>query len=57
MKYQHILNGKLLFETDDSSEFFSYLISTKETNQAKLSILYNLLEKSNGYICEMVSKS
>jgi len=56
MKYKHILNGKLLFETNDASEFFSYLMD-KETSQAKHSVLFNLLDKSNGYVCNMVSAS
>ena len=56
MKYQHILNGELLFETNNVSDFFVYL-NTKENNQAKSSILYNLLEKSHGYVCNMINSS
>jgi len=55
MKYQHILNGEILFETDDVSTFFGYLMSNPKAQQVRNSILYNLLEKSNGYICNMVS--
>lgn len=55
MKYQHILNKKVLFETNDASEFMGYLLNNKQAVQAKNNILYDLLEKSNGYICEMVS--
>lgn len=52
MKYQHILNGELLFETDDTTEYYSYLIKS-ENYQLMHSTLYNLLEKSNGYIANM----
>jgi hypothetical protein len=55
MKYQHILNNELLFETDDVSEFLSYLLNDKRAAQAKNTILFNLLDKSNGYICKMVN--
>lgn len=53
MKYQYILNNTILFETNDLSSFFHYLMTEKDAQQAKNSILYNLLEKSNGYICKM----
>jgi hypothetical protein len=55
MKYQHILNGKLLFETDDSHEFMFYLMTNDKAKQAKYSVLYNLLKNSSGYICNMSS--
>ncbi len=53
MKYQHILNGEVLFETDDASKFQHYLMNDPRAAQAKFSILYNLLEKSGGYVCKM----
>ena len=55
MKYQHILNNEVLFETNDVSIFFSYLLTDSRAQQAKNSILYNLLEQSNGYVCNMIS--
>ncbi len=55
MKYQHILNKVILFETNDASEFMLYLMNDKQAVQAKYSVFYKLLEQSNGYICEMVS--
>ncbi len=55
MKYQHILNKIVLFETNDASEFMLYLMNNKDASQAKYSVLYNLLQKSDGYICEMAS--
>lgn len=55
MKYQYILNSKIVFETNDASEFHYYLINNEKANQAKNSILYNLLEQSNGYICNMAT--
>lgn len=56
MKYQHILNGEVLFQTDDAGEFFTYLITNEKAQQAKNSVLFNLLEKSGSYICSMVNK-
>jgi hypothetical protein len=53
MKYQHILNNKLLFETNSASDFFHYLMNNPDAKQAKNNILYNLLESNKGYICEM----
>ncbi len=55
MKYQHILNGKLLFETNNLSEFYNYLCTNEKAKQCKNSILFNLLEQSNGYICNMAT--
>ena len=55
MKYQHILNKEVLFETDDVSAFFTYLLTDERAKQAKNSILYNLLEQSDGYHCIMMS--
>lgn len=55
MKYQHSLNDKVLFETDDASVFMEYLITDPKAMYAKNSILYNLLVTSDGYICNMVS--
>lgn len=54
MKYQYILNGKIIFQSDSVSEYYSFLVN-KEDKQTMYSVLYNLLEKSNGYICNMVS--
>jgi hypothetical protein len=53
MKYQVILNGNTLFETDNVAEYFSYLLKNE---QIKNSVLYNLLEKSNGHISNMVTE-
>jgi hypothetical protein len=55
MKYQHILNNEVLFESNDASEFMLYLLTNDKAKQAKYSILYNLLEQSKEYICNMVS--
>lgn len=56
MKYQHILNDRVLFESDSVDEFFTYLLTYPLVAQARNSILYNLLIKSNGYVCNMVTK-
>lgn len=55
MKYQHILNDEILIETDDLSEFMTYLINDDRAKLARFNILYNLLDKANGYICNMKS--
>lgn len=55
MKYQHSLNDKVLFETDDALVFMEYLMTNPKAVYAKNSILYNLLVTSDGYICNMVS--
>ncbi len=55
MKYQYILNDVILFETNDVTIFFSYLLTEPKAEQAKNSILYNLLEKSGGYTCNMAT--
>jgi hypothetical protein len=52
MKYQHIINGNLLFETDNVSEFFMYLLKFP---QERNSTLFDLLDKTNGYILNMAS--
>lgn len=54
MKYQDILNKKVLFETDNAHEFMQYLMK-KENNQSLYSTLYNLLEQSKSYKCNMVT--
>jgi hypothetical protein len=55
MKYQHILNNELLFETDDPGQFVTYLMTDQKAQQAKYNVLYNLLEKSGGYICKLMN--
>jgi hypothetical protein len=55
MKYQYILNDKIIFETNDASEYMLYLLTNKEAEQIKYSVLFRLLEQSNGHICNMVS--
>lgn len=55
MKYQHILDGKLLFETNDITEYIQYLNSLNDFGQTKNMILYNLLYLSSGYICNVVT--
>jgi len=57
MKYQYILNGEIMYQTDDASAFFHYLMFTEGAKQAMHSTLYQLLEKSNGHTCSMVSAS
>lgn len=57
MKYQYILNNELLFETNDASEFYSYLINLEDYKQAFNSTMFNLLVKSKGYICNMADAS
>lgn len=54
MKYQHILNGKLLFETDSHSEFATYLMFDDRAKQAKHIVLCKLLEESEGHICNTI---
>ena len=54
MKYQYILNKKILFETNSPTEYFRYLLNL-EDNSLKNDILHDLLGKSNGYICEMAT--
>lgn len=55
MKYQYILNKEVLFETNDPSEFMTYLMTDPKAYQAKYCVLYELLEQSSGYICNMAS--
>ena len=55
MKYQHILNDVVIFETNNVSDFFHYLLTDSDAQQAKNSILYNLLEQSGGHICNMAT--
>jgi hypothetical protein len=56
MKYQHILNKEVLFETDNATEYFTYLLDIKgDVSQTKHAVLRSLLEKSNGHICEMAT--
>lgn len=55
MKFQYILNDKVLFETNDFLEYITYLYALDDHGQAKHSVLYRLLEKSGGHICEMVN--
>lgn len=54
MKYQYILNDKIVYQTDSASEFFVFL-NKPENTQERNSILYNLLEKSGGYTCNMAT--
>lgn len=56
MKYQHILNGELLFETNDTSKYFQYLLS-KGNTQLMHSVLYRLIDQSGGYIANMSQAS
>lgn len=56
MKYQHILNGELLFETNDTTEYFQYLLS-KGNTQLMHSVLYRLIDQSGGYIADMSQAS
>lgn len=51
MKYQYKLNDKLLFETNNVSEYVQYLIK----NNVATNILHNLLDMNNGYIAEMAT--
>jgi len=57
MKYQHKLNGEILFETDEVGEFLKYLLFDDKAKQAKNSILYNLLDKAGTYVCDMYTAS
>lgn len=55
MKYKHIRNGELIYETNNASEFVKYLLTDPRAQQIKYSVLYNLLEKNDGYICETIA--
>jgi len=54
MKYQDILNKKVLFETNNAHEFMQYLMK-KENTQSLCYTLINLLQNSKGYTCNMAS--
>lgn len=54
MKYQYKLNGKIIFETDNLSDYCTYLYNNP---QVRDSVLYNLLDKSNGYIANMATQN
>lgn len=54
MKYQYILNNTLVFETNDVQEYFQFLIGRAD-KQVMYRVLYNLLEKYDGYICNVVT--
>lgn len=56
MKYQYILNNKVLFETNDAEEYFTYLITSTD-KQLMHAVLYRLLRQSGGHICNMVTAS
>ncbi len=53
MKYQYRLNGQIIFETDNISEYFKYLYENPTLRDA---VLYNLLDKSNEYIANMATQ-
>lgn len=55
MKYQFILNNVIIFETDNVSEYFSFLLKP-ENVQIKNSVLYDLLEKSKSYTADMATQ-
>lgn len=57
MKYQYVLNGEILFETNNAEEFWRYLVFVIKEPHIKESVLYNLLEKSGGYKCNMATAS
>lgn len=50
MKYQVILNGRIIFENDNFVIFFDYL-STQP--QLLKTVLYDLLHKSDKYILKI----
>lgn len=54
MKYQYILNGEIIFQTNNVSEYYGFLVN-RQDKQAMYSVLYNLLEQSKGYLCNMAS--
>jgi len=55
MKYKHILNGEVLFETEYPSDFVKYMLTDPRASQAKYSVLYRLLSEAKEYECKMVS--
>lgn len=57
MKYQHIVNYILLFETNEAHEFMLYVLTNDNCKVDKYKILHDLLEKSNGYVCKLYTTS
>ena len=53
MKYQYILNGTIIFETNDASTYFAYLM---QHEQLKNSVLLNLLHNAGKYTANMATK-
>lgn len=54
MKYKLIINNEVVYQTDNAEDYYIYLINHKN-QQFLQTILYNLLEKSNGYVCNMAN--
>ena len=55
MKYQHILNDEILFETDNVSEFMKYLLNDPKAKYDRYRILHDLLDKAGSYSLKLVS--
>lgn len=56
MKYQHIIDNIVQFETNDPGEFATYLLYDPKAKQDKASVLFKLLDQIGEYKCKMVTK-
>jgi len=54
MRYQYILNNKIVFETNDITEYFMFLMKNE---QLKNSVLFNLLNKAGKYTANMIKNN
>lgn len=57
MKYQYILDGQILLETNDVLEYITFIYDLEDQGQSKHAILYDLLVKADGHVCKMATKS
>ena len=58
MKYQNILNNKILYSTNSIKDFLHYIMTNKEAIQAKNTLLHNILGKpSYFYFSNLIIKN
>ena len=57
MKYKHILNDEIIYQTDDAGEFMLYLLLNDNAKQAKYVALQRLLEKVGEFDLKLVNAS
>ena len=52
MKYQYILNEKIVFETNDVKEYIDFILKDSQLSTA---VITDLLSKSDSYKCKMAN--